>query len=137
METVSVTREFDADPSVIRNALEDRETYMRAGGFDSITVDGDTVTIENGVGIATMELEVKFVSDPDHVLVYRQVDGIFKEMETRVSVSETASGSAVTMTTDFEIAIDLVGGLLDATVIKRQRRREINAQFDWLESLVN
>jgi hypothetical protein len=54
-------------------------------------------------------------------------------METRYTVSERNGGSTVTGETSFNLDIALVGQFLDATVIKRQRRREIESQFDWLE----
>ncbi|GAB3685061.1 hypothetical protein GCM10028857_14910 [Salinarchaeum chitinilyticum] len=44
------------------------------------------------------------------------------------------SGTEVTATTEFAMDVPLVGGILDATVIKRQRRTELAAQLDWLEA---
>lgn len=133
METVSMTQTFDATPDAISEQLADKEAYMRAGGFDAVTTDGNHIRIENGVGIATMELEIEFIDREDSELVYQQVEGIFEAMETRVTLEETNNGTEVTMTTDFELGIDLIGGLLDSTVIKRQRKREISNQFEWLE----
>ncbi|MFA9518353.1 hypothetical protein ACERIT_14250 [Halopenitus sp. H-Gu1] len=37
-------------------------------------------------------------------------------------------------TTTFALDLALVGAILDATVITRQRRRKLDVQFDWLET---
>lgn len=135
MESVTVSREIAADADVVRAAMTDVEPFMRAGGFDDVAVDGDVVTITNRVGLATIELALELVDDPDAVLAYEQRDGIFEEMVTRYFLSETADGAEVRATTDFALQARLIGPLLDATVITRQRRIELNAQFDYLESL--
>lgn len=44
--------------------------------------------------------------------------------------------TVVSATTEFQLRAPAVGSLLDATVIKRQRRKELNAQFDHLEEQV-
>jgi hypothetical protein len=36
--------------------------------------------------------------------------------------------------TTFEMGVPVVGGVLDSTVISRQRRRELEAQLEWLAS---
>ena len=135
METVTVTRELDVDPATVRTAMADVGEFMRAGGFDEVSVDGDVVTIANSVGLATIELVLELVEEPDAVLAYEQREGIFEAMTTRYALEETARGVTVRATTEFELAARLVGPLLDATVISRQRRVELNAQFDYLESL--
>lgn len=135
MQSVTVTRELDADAEQIRTAITDVGEFMRAAGFDEVTVDGDVVTIANSVGLATIELVLKLVEAPDAVLAYEQREGIFEEMVTWYYVSETADGVEVRATTEFELQARLIGPLLDATVINRQRRVELNAQFDYLESL--
>ena len=56
------------------------------------------------------------VVDSEADLAYEQTDGFFE-----------------TMTTGFALDVALVGQVLDATVIKRQRRSELESQFDWLE----
>lgn len=133
MQTVSLSREFDNDAGDVRALVEDVEGFTKAGGFDEVTVDGTRIELENGVGIATMELILEIDTEADVALAYRQVEGIFAEMETRYDVEETATGSRLTGTTSFALDVALVGDILDATVIKRQRRREIEAQFDWVE----
>lgn len=133
MQTVSLSREFDSDPDDVRALVEDVEGFTKAGGFDDVIVEGTRIKLTNGVGIATMELTLEIERDADAALVYRQVEGIFAEMETRYEVEETAAGSRLTGTTTFELDVGLVGDILDATVIKRQRRKEIESQFDWVE----
>jgi hypothetical protein len=133
MQTVSLSREFDAEPADVRALVEDVEAFTKAGGFDEVIVDGTRIKLTNGVGIATMELTLEIETNADAALAYRQVEGIFAEMETRYEIEETPTGSRLTGTTSFELDVGLVGGILDATVIKRQRRKEIDAQFDWVE----
>ncbi|MBP1988188.1 SRPBCC family protein [Halolamina salifodinae] len=147
METVSVSREITAPPDAVRERMQDVGPFMRAAGFDEVEVDregqspsgsrpqagdGDQIGLTNGVGIATIELSLELVEDPDAALAYRQVEGIFEEMVTRYTVEPTGSGTQVTAETEFAIDVALVGKLMDATVIKRQRRKELEQQFDWL-----
>jgi hypothetical protein len=54
-------------------------------------------------------------------------------METRYELLERGGGTEVRATTEFAVDVALVGEILDATVIKRQRRKELEAQFDYLE----
>lgn len=134
MQSVTLTRQIDRDPDEVRAAMDDVGEFMRASGFDDVTVDGDTVTIANSVGLATIELVLELVDDPEAVLAYEQRDGIFEEMVTRYYLAETDGGVEISATTDFALQARLIGPLLDATVIKRQRRVELTSQFDWLES---
>jgi len=53
-------------------------------------------------------------------------------MRTAYAVEPADSGAEVTATTEFAVGVALVGGLIDATVIGRQCRRELETQFDWL-----
>jgi hypothetical protein len=137
METVTLTRAFDAPTATVSEQFEDVESFMLGAGFDAVDVDGDTFTIENGVGIATIELTLQVVDDPESAFAYEQVDGIFEEMLTTYAIAPLEDGCEVTARTEFALDVALVGGLMDATVIKRQRRKELNAQFDWLESAVS
>lgn len=136
MNSVTVSRHLDASPEAARDRIRDLEPFVRAGGFDEVLVDGDRIELTNRVGIATVELTLDLVDEPDAALAYRQREGIFEEMRTRYTVESRTGGEGctVTGTTEFAVDVALVGDLLDATVIERQRRREIAAQFDWLEA---
>ncbi|MFB6195292.1 MAG: SRPBCC family protein [Haloplanus sp.] len=139
METVTVTRTIAAAPSAVRDAITDLEPFMRAAGFDEVAVEGDLIHLTNRVGIAEIELTVERVDAPDAVLAYEQREGIFASMRTDYRVEEVDAdgeqGTRIEATTDFELDVALVGDLLDATVIRRQRRKELDAQFDYLESV--
>jgi hypothetical protein len=134
MNSVTVSTALDASPGAVREKIRDVGPFMRAAEFDGVVVDGDRIELTNGVGIATIELTLELFDEPDADLAYRQRDGIFDEMVTRYTVEPTAAGSLVTAETEFQIDVALVGKLMDATIIKRQRRKELNAQFAWLES---
>lgn len=136
METVTVSRTFDATPEQVRAQFEDVEAFMRGAEFDAVEVDGDRIEIANGVGIATIELELRVLDDVESAFAYEQVDGIFEEMLTTYDVEPRADGCRVVARTEFALDVALVGAIMDATVIKHQRKRELNAQFDWLESRV-
>lgn len=136
MNSVTVSREIPAPPDAVREQMQDVEAFMRAAGFDEVVVEGDRIDLTNGVGIATIELSLELVDDPDAALAYRQRDGIFEEMVTRYTLEPTDGGTRVTGETEFAIDVALVGKLMDATIIERQRRRELEQQFDWLEAEV-
>jgi hypothetical protein len=132
MERVSMERTFDADPETVRALVTDVGPFVRACGFDDVTVDGSTITIENSVGLATIELEVELVDEEGAVLAYEQRDGIFDEMVTRYELEAENGRTTLSVTTEFALDVALVGMILDATVIKRQRRKELAAQFAYL-----
>jgi len=135
MQEVTVTRELPADPDEVRPLVEDTQAFMDAAGFDAVRVDGDTVRIQNRVGLFDVELIAEVVEAEDAVLAYQQKEGIFEEMYTEYHLETTGEGTTISATTTFE-AVDLpiVGQVLDATVVKRQRSSELNTQFDWLEA---
>lgn len=135
MQTVGVSREIATGPDVLRDAIQDVGPFMRAAGFDGVAVDGESVTITNNVGLLTIELDLRLVDDPDAILAYEQVEGVFEAMETRYYLEPGPRTTTVTAETTFALDASFMGPLLDATVIDRQRRKELNAQFDYLESL--
>lgn len=136
MESITLTQTVDAPPDAVREAIQDVEPFMRAAGFDEVSVEGDRMHIANGFALAQISLELDLVEDPDAVLAYEQREGIFESMWTEYALEETDEGTAVTVTTDFELDIAGVGAILDGTVIKRQRKRELTAQFDYLDAEV-
>jgi hypothetical protein len=132
MESITVSRTYPDGPDAIEDAMADVEPFMRATGFDEVDIDGRTMHIENRVGIATIELTLELVDVDEYALAYEHRDGIFETMTTTYTVAPADDGSEVTVRTEFEIDVALAGGLLDATVIKRQRKKELQAQLDWL-----
>jgi carbon monoxide dehydrogenase subunit G len=135
MQTVTVSRTIDAPAEAVSDAILDLEPFMRGAGFDDVTVDGDEIRIGNRVGIATIQLTLERVDDPEAVLAYEQREGIFESMRTVYHVADAGpEGTRVEATTDFALDVALVGDLLDATIIRRQRTKELEAQFDYLES---
>ncbi|QPV64953.1 SRPBCC family protein [Halosimplex litoreum] len=135
MQTVTVSRRLDASPERVRAAMDDLEAFMLAAGFTEVALDGETMHLENQVGLATVTLDLRLVDDESD-LAYEQADGFFETMDTVYHVEPVDGATEVTATTDFELDVALVGQILDATVIKRQRRHELESQFDWLEAEV-
>ena len=134
MQTVTVTREIDAPAAAVREWMDDVEEFTRAAGFTEVAVEGTTVSIANAVGIIRIELELELVDRPGAALAYEQRDGIFEEMWTEYVVSDRDGGSTVTATTAFALDVAVVGPIFDATVVKRQRRLELERQLDYLVS---
>lgn len=132
MDSITLTHVVDAPPEEVRELVADAGRFMRAAGFDEVEVDGSTLIIRNSVGLASLELECAII-DADCVLAYEQREGIFERMETRYELADHERGTEVTVTTRFAVDVALVGEILDATVVKRQRRREITSQFDYLD----
>ncbi len=132
METVTLERTVAAPEAAVRELVTDVKPFMEAAGFDGVTVEGDEFGITNSVGLLTIELSLRLL-DTDDVLAYEQVEGVFEEMVTRYTVEEAAGGVVVAATTEFALDVDLVGPILDGTIIARQRRKELSAQFDYLE----
>ena len=135
MEEVTVTRRLDVPPEAVRDTIRDVGPFTEAAGFDEVTAEDGAIYITNMVGILTVELTLTVLEDADAALAYEQRDGMFESMRTTYEVAETDDGSTVTATTEFALDVALVGEVLDATVIKRQRRKELTAQFDWLETV--
>jgi hypothetical protein len=132
METVTLSRAVDAPPAEVRALVGETERFMRSAGFDDVSVEGSQLTITNSLGLATIELDCELV-EADCLLAYEQREGIFESMETRYTLSERAETTEIEATTAFSVDVSFVGELLDATVVKRQRTRELRSQFDYLE----
>jgi hypothetical protein len=132
MEQVTVTRTYDASPDTVAEAMADRTAFMEAAAFDRVELDGEHMTIENRVGLFDIELVLEIV-DADCEFAYEQREGVFDSMRTEYHLEAHDGATTVRASTEYE-AVDLavVGPLLDSTVIERQRKKELNAQFDWL-----
>jgi len=134
MESITLSRTFAAEPEAVQDLVQDVEPFMRAAGFDTVRVDGDELQIEKGFALASVSLDLRLLDESETVLAYEQRDGVFEEMWTGYYLEETDEGCELTVTTDFALDVAGVGAILDATVIKRQRTRELTAQFDYIES---
>lgn len=143
MQSISLRREISAPPDSIRDAILNLEPFIRAAGIDEVTVVdaefdenralGGTIEIANAVGLLRIELSLAVVDRPGAVLAYEQREGIFETMDTEYRLEERPGGTAVTATTEFALDASFVGPIFDATVVKRQRRRELENQFDHLQ----
>lgn len=133
MQTVTVSRRVDGSPETVRALMDDVQRFMAAGGFDDVTVDGDVITLENTLGFANLSLTLERDRDAD-ALAYEQRDGMFSEMRTEYEVVAVDGGTRVSATTEFELGNSVVADVMDATLIRRQRVRELEGQFDWLEA---
>ena len=132
MNTVTVSRIIDAPPDAVRESIGRIEPFVAASGVDEVTVEDGLVRVTNLVGIATIELTLELVDATDAALAYEQREGIFETMTTEYRLGEGSEGTAVDVRTAFALDASFVGPLLDATVIRRQRRREVESQFDHL-----
>lgn len=142
MESISLSREIGAPLDAVRDRILDLETFMYAAEFDEVTVtdpefDGERATdgrieIANAVGFLRIELALAVLDRPGAVLAYEQRDGIFETMTTEYQLAGNSGKTTVTVTTEFALDASFVGPIFDATVIKHQRRREIENQFDYL-----
>ncbi|WP_181687260.1 SRPBCC family protein [Halorhabdus salina] len=130
MQEVTVSRDVSAAPDAIRGAFEDVGAFMRAAGFDDVTVEGDRVTVGRTIGLAELELTLELV-DSDAVLRYEQVEGMFDEMWTTYQVEDGEDGVTITAMTEFELG-GMIGSALDATLIKRQRTNELEEQLAYV-----
>lgn len=137
MNSITLSRTIDASPERVRESIEELEPFMKASGFDDVTVDGRMIHVANHMGFATIELTLEIVDDPGACLAYEQREGIFSEMRTRYAVRSTNGDTEIEAMTEFELDVAVVGDILDSTVIKRQRRKELTAQFEWLEEVCN
>lgn len=132
MQSISLSRVIDAPPDAVADALHDYDPFMRAAGFDEVHVDGDRIEISKTLGLLKISLTLRILDDPESSLAYEQLEGVFESMTTRYTLSEHSDGTAVSASTTFEL--DAPGGsILDATLIKRQRRKELAAQLAFLE----
>ncbi|MFB6093267.1 MAG: SRPBCC family protein [Haloquadratum sp.] len=132
MQTVTVERDVPRDVETVRERMRDVEAFLRAAGFDTVDHRDGVVEIANQVGPVRIELTLELLDDVDADFAYRQREGLFETMTTTVRTTETDDGTRVEAETDFELGAAVVGSVLDATVIKRQRTRELNAQLEYL-----
>lgn len=135
METVLVKRAFEAPETAVRDVvLEDVPAFIRASGFDRVTVEGTSYTVSRDIGIATFELTLDRV-ESDCLLEFEQVEGIFDRMWTEYRLEATPEGCELIATTEFTLG-GVLAPVLDGTMIKTQRKREFELQFNYVASEV-
>lgn len=138
MNSVTVSREIDASPERLREEILDVAPFMESSEFGDVEVRDGRIHITNVVGLfLEIELDLEIVERDDAVLSYEQRSGIFNEMWTTYRVEETDDGSRVTAQTEFELDVDVIGPLLDKSVVKRQRTLELKKQLNYLESITS
>ena len=133
MPRVRVERRFAAPPETVRSLIEqNQDGLLRASGFESIERDDDRLEVSRRLGFATLSLTLEMDHDADAVVAFEAVDGIFERMRTEYTVEPAGSGTVVRAWTDFTLG-GVAGSALDAPLVSRQRRREFEKQFDFLE----
>ncbi|MFB6228066.1 MAG: SRPBCC family protein [Halobacteriales archaeon] len=145
MQSVSFSREIAAPEDPVREAILDLESFMLGADFEEVTVTNATfadgratgghIDIANSVGFLQIELSLAVIDRPGIVLAYEQRDGIFETMTTEYRLAEGSNGTTVSVETEFALDASFVGPIFDATVIKRQRRREIENQFEYIQEV--
>lgn len=135
MATVTVSRTLGAEPDAVRAAMADLSAFVAASGFDHVDVADGTVTVRHDVGPATLELVLVVDEAAEAALALDASEGPFERMRTEYRLDPANGGTTVEARTDFELAAPLVGDVLDATVVSRRRRAELESQLDWLERI--
>lgn len=131
METVTVTRSFDAPEVAVREVvLDDIPAFVRASGFDRIDVVDEAITVSKDIGMATFELTLE-QRESNHLLAFEQTEGLFDRMWTDYRLDSDEDGSKLTATTEFSLG-GVLAPVLEPTMITRQRTREFERQFDYV-----
>jgi hypothetical protein len=133
METVSVTRDFDAGTHHVRSILENVTAFFEAAGFEVTRAD-DRLELTKQVALMQVELDLRLRDDESGVLAYEQIAGPFETMRTLYQVNPASTGSTLTIETSFEPPSTGFGTFLDDAVIKQQRRAELDAVTSLLQS---
>jgi hypothetical protein len=136
METVSRSRQYPVSVATLEEAmLSDVPGFLRAAGYDDVTVTDQGVVVERRLGMARLEMTLQVGEDAPETLAVAQVDGHFESMTTTYDVSPADGGALLTARTEF-VLDDVVGAALEPELVRRRRGEEFEAQFDYLESVV-
>jgi hypothetical protein len=131
MASVTRSRFLQADPGAVERAItDDVVAFVEAAGYDSVSVRDDRFEVERRLGLATLSLTLRPLDD-DATLAFEQESGLFEDLSMRYAVEETAGGSELTAQTEFTLG-GVAGSVLDETLVRRQRRRELDDQFDYV-----
>lgn len=135
MTEVTLSRDLPVPPEVVEECITgDLLAFVEASGFDEVTATADAFVVTRHIGMATLELTLA-VRESDALCYLEQTEGIFDEMWTEYTVEPTEEGSRITATTGFTLG-GVLGPILDGTMISMQRKKEFEAQFDYLERTV-
>jgi hypothetical protein len=133
MASVTRSRFLQADPETVEDVItDDVPGFIRAAGYDSVSVDGDRIGIERRLGLATLSLTLRPIDADESTLAFEQESGLFEEMTMHYVVESTDGGSELTAITEFTLG-GVTGSVLDDTVVRRQRKSEIEDQFAYVE----
>jgi len=133
MASVERSRVLDADPDVVEELLTgDVEGLVTAAGYDSVSIDGERIEIEQRLGLATLSLTFRRRDDEDVSLALEQTAGHFETMWTEYDVQPAGDGTELTARTEFTLG-GVAGSVLDETLVRRQRTTELDAQLDDVE----
>lgn len=133
MASVTRSRFLQADPETVEDVItDDVPGFIRAAGYDSVSVDGDRIGIERRLGLATLSLTLRPIDADESTLAFEQESGLFEEMTMHYVVESTDGGSELTARTEFTLG-GVTGSVLDDTVVRRQRTSEIEDQFAYVE----
>lgn len=133
MASVTRSRFLQADPETVEDVItDDVPGFIRAAGYDSVSVDGDRIGIERRLGLATLSLTLRPIDADESTLAFEQESGLFEEMTMHYVVESTDGGSELTAITEFTLG-GVTGSVLDDTVVRRQRTSEIEDQFAYVE----
>lgn len=136
MASVSRSRVLAADPDAVARVIsDDVVAFERAAGYDEVHFDAGRLELEQSLGLANLSLTLQVVEDPDAVLALEQVDGHFDAMTTEYVVESVDEGAELSARTEFTLG-GVVGSVLDETIVRRQRGKELEAQLDYVEDAV-
>ncbi|MFQ3295788.1 MAG: hypothetical protein ACI9PP_001473 [Halobacteriales archaeon] len=136
MANISRSRVLSADPGAVERAItDDVAAFMRTAGYDSVQLEDGRLELEQTLGLANFSLTLRIVDDSDSVLALEQEAGHFEAMTTNYKVESVNGGTELSARTEFTLG-GVVGSVLDETLVRRQRGKELEAQFDFVEDVL-
>lgn len=133
MEQVTRSRFYATASRRVRETIRmDVPAFIRASGYDSVTVEGDSYTVSRHIGFATFELTLERV-ESDAVLAFEGTEGLFDRMWTEYRLEPAEDGCELIAHTEFSLG-GVLGPIVDATMINRQRQREFELQFEYVDT---
>jgi len=137
MASVTRSRFIDAPPDIVERVITaDIAALMQAANYDSVRFEGDRLELEQTLRPASLSLTLRQIDDADATLAFEQVDGHFERMVTEYDVEPSDGGTTVSARTEFTLG-GITGSVLDETLVRRQRGRELEAQLEYVERVVH